>query len=205
LEHCEKEIKIAVARPAVLKTRLRSLGAALVRRRHFEDNYILDFADGRIRRERCLLRLRWSGARAILTFKGPSRIRGGIKERRELETRISDGQLLLKIFRSLGLQCGFQYQKYRSLYRRNGTLITLDETPIGFYAELEGKPASIHRTAKLLGYTEREYITATYHDIFRSYLKRNRIYRRDMLFDIKSRQRGYLPMDIFHRCDHLDP
>lgn len=187
MEHRETEIKLKPDAPLTrVAARLRSLGATLHRSRHFEDNYILDDPRGRLRRDGSLLRVRLTPAGATLTFKGPRRIVRGTKTRDELEAEISDGALLLKILRRIGMRCTFRYQKYRTIYRHASTLITLDETPMGDYLEIEGSPGGIARFAKRIGFTKSDFITATYHELFVSYRKAHRIKSRNMTFGIKS-------------------
>ncbi len=187
MEHRETEIKIKPDAPlARVAARLRTLGATLDRPRHFEDNYILDDPRRRLRHGGSLLRVRLTPAGATLTFKGPRRMVRGTKARDELEAEVSDGALLLKILAQIGMRCAFRYQKYRTIYRHSSVLITLDETPMGDYLEIEGSPGGIARFAKRAGFGRENFITATYHELFMSYKKIHRIKSRDMLFGIKS-------------------
>lgn len=167
-------------------SRIRSLGATLHRRRRFEDNFLLDTSDRRVGRIGGLLRIRIERPSARLTWKGPARIVGGTKTRTEVETGLGDGRIVLEILRKVGFEAVFRYQKYRTTYRYGRLLITLDETPIGNYAELEGTPGSIRRFASRLGRTQEEFITGSYRDLFLRYKARNRLRARDMVFGIKS-------------------
>jgi len=182
----ETEIKLRVSRPDALKNRLRSLGATLWRRRHFEDNYILDFPDGKLRRKGLLLRVRMTAGRSTLTFKGPSRIASRTKSRRELETELMNGEETLKILGLLGLQVQFRYQKFRTEFRKGRTLLMLDETPIGTYLEIEGAAKAIGSLARKVGYKREDFITDTYFKIFRKCSVGNRFQGRNMIFDITS-------------------
>jgi adenylate cyclase class 2 len=197
LEHRETEIKLkldaSVPRTAA---RLRSLGATLHRPRHFEDNFILEDSGGKLRRAGSLLRVRLTPAAAFLTFKGPRRIVGGTKEREEIEMEIQDGPHLLKILGRSGMKCTFRYQKYRTIYRHASVLITLDETPIGNYMELEGPRGGIARFARRLGFGREDFITETYHGLFVSYRKANHIKFGNMLFGIDSPRGLRRAMDI---------
>jgi adenylate cyclase class 2 len=186
LIHREAEIKLRVERPSLFKARLRDLGAVLLRSRHFEDNHIMDFEDERLRRSNSLLRLRIAGKKAYLTFKGPSRILSGTKARREMESELIEGRTVLRILYLLRLRCHFRYQKHRTIFRLSRTMITLDETPIGNYAEIEGEPVSIKRIAKKLGFEEKHFITDTYLELFNKYRNKNRVRSRHMKFGIKA-------------------
>ena len=182
----ETEIKLLVRDPARLKSRLRSLGATLARRRHFEDNFVFDLPDRRLRRRGSLLRVRLTDGKATLTFKGPSRIVARTKSRMELETDVVDGGKTRRILELLGLRCQFRYQKFRTVYQKGNALITVDETPMGIYFEIEGSPRSIRTIARHLGFQEGDFITATYVDLFRKYRRANRIQNRNMMFGIRA-------------------
>lgn len=162
----EIEVKLPVADRRAIRRRLTELGFKPAVKRHFERNSLLDFPDRRLRKEGCLLRLRYEGGRSLLTFKG-RRVRSGrFKVRPEIETRITDGALISEILERLGLRVAFRYEKYRTIFRRasdpGGTEIAYDETPIGTYLELEGPRRWIDRVARELDYRPADYITASY-------------------------------------------
>jgi hypothetical protein len=56
--------------------------------------------------------------------------------------------------------------------------LSLDETPIGDFLEVEGDPEQIHRCAAALGFSRQAYETRSYLEIYRS-----RGGTGDMLFD----------------------
>ena len=66
----------------------------------------------------------------------------------------------------LGLRSKFRYEKYRTTFRVRGVQVDLDETPVGIFVELEGKPGAIDRVARDLGFSSRDYIRATYYDLY---------------------------------------
>ena len=92
----------------------------------------------------------------------------------EIEVELSDAATARMILLSLGYKPVFWYEKYRTEYRRKGWpgLVTLDETPIGVYLELEGAPDWIDRVAETLGYSQELYITSSYGDLFRQRQRR---------------------------------
>ena len=186
MENRETEIKLRVDHPALLKSRLRSLNAKLIRRRHFEDNLVLDFPNRSMRRRGVLLRLRRTEGRVTLTFKGPGRVIARTKVRLELETEVSDGDSTLRLLEMVGLRCAFRYQKYRTIYRKGKCLITFDETPIGNYAEVEGPRSEITILARSIGFRDSEFITATYSDLFKKYKNFNRVGDKNMIFGMKT-------------------
>ncbi len=169
MRHYETEIKLEVRNSDGLERRLAQLGLRRVEPRHFETNVLFDYADRRLRHARCLLRLRFVDSRGIMTFKGPPVRARGYKIRREIETTVSDCIGATEIFRSLGLQPMFRYEKYRTVYasRRKASTagsaeLAYDETPIGNYFELEGPRSWIDRMARRLGYARRDYIASSY-------------------------------------------
>jgi adenylate cyclase class 2 len=171
--HRETEIKLPVRDSQALRRRLRRLGFRRVQARHFERNYLFDFPDQRLRKARCLLRLRFAGRQGILTFKGVPPHSGVYKTRREIETPVGDGPVLREMLEELGLREGFRYEKYRTIYAPHGQRkgaegphLFYDETPIGDYLELEGSEQWIDKVAQELGYSRKEYITCGYPSLY---------------------------------------
>ncbi len=170
----ETEIKLEVQKPRALKRRLAELGFQPVKARHFESNLLFDFPNLRLRKARCLLRLRFADRHGLLTFKGAPLPSREYKIRGEIETGVEDGNRLRQILESLGLQETFRYEKYRTAYATRGRwtnaetpLLVYDETPIGNYLELEGPKRWINAVARRLGYRRQEYITASYATLYR--------------------------------------
>ena len=58
----------------------------------------------------------------------------------------------------------------------------LDETPIGNFLEIEGRPKWIDRTARVLGFSAGDYITTSYGSLYRIYCRENGVSRKDMVF-----------------------
>ncbi len=146
---------------------LRRAGFRVSKRRIFEQNALFDDAERHLRRAHKGLRLRKCGARTILTFKGPPQP-GKHKNREELEMDLGDGRTFFEILARLGYRPMFRYEKYRTEYRqgRSTGRALLDETPIGVFLELEGPPRWIDRSARALGFSEADYVTASYADLF---------------------------------------
>jgi adenylate cyclase class 2 len=170
----ETEIKLAVKNPKDLRWRLAELGFRPVQARHFESNYLFDFSDQRLRKSRCLLRLRYAGHQGLLTFKGAPLQSRDYKIRREIETHVEDGHRLGEILRNLGMREVFCYEKYRTIYAPRGKgdvtdapHLVYDETPVGNFLELEGPQRWIDEVARQLGYSRQEYITDSYATLYR--------------------------------------
>ena len=164
----EVEVKIAVPDLAVIAQLLPTLGFQVTEERKFESNTIWDTGDKSLRSSGEIVRLRQFGDRYTVTYKGPSLLGGKHKQREELESSLTSLTALERIFTRLGLSPSFRYEKYRTECQRPDRrgIVTLDETPIGHFIELEGDPAWIDRTAQELGFPESSYLTASYATLY---------------------------------------
>jgi len=138
-----------------------------------ETNYLYDFSDQRLRKARCLLRLRFEGRQGVLTYKGAPLPSDQYKIRREAETLVSDGRRVREILEAVGLRENFSYQKFRTVYALRGGAKTpgppyleYDETPIGDYLELEGPGPWIDQVAFRLGYSRQDFIIRSYATLY---------------------------------------
>jgi adenylate cyclase, class 2 len=91
------------------------------------------------------------------------------------------------ILARLGHHPVFRYEKFREEYERPGQhgTITLDETPIGSFLELEGAPKWIDRTARQLGFSRADYITRSYGNLYLAYCREHGIIPSDMTFSLR--------------------
>jgi len=160
--HRETEIKLRIEAPAARRLLARH-GFHITRRRVFESNVVYDTPGLDLRRKGLLLRLRRAGRRVTLTFKGPATNRRH-KSREEMETEVSNFELLDRIMKGIGFEAVFRDEKYRTEYSpaKGPRTVMLAVTPIGDFLELEGEPAWIDRTARLLGFDQSAYITDSY-------------------------------------------
>ena len=178
----EVEIKLAVPGAAAARRLLRAKGFRVFKPRVFESNDVLDTPEQRLRAAGSLLRIRSVKREVTLTFKGPP-ANSKHKSRQELEVNVSEEHMLARILERLGFRRVFRYQKYRTEFRRGKAgIVTLDETPIGTYLELEGPPNWIDRTARLLGFTETDYITLSYGQLYLDWCARHGRKPGDMVF-----------------------
>lgn len=177
----EVEIKFRLTDLPALQRRLRHLGFRRRTPRTFESNTLYDFPGARLRRRGQLLRLRRYGNAWTLTFKGKGRS-GRHKSRREIESRVAQGEQVAEIFAAVGMVPSFRYEKYRSEWSDGAGKVVLDETPVGDFGEIEGSPAWIDRTAEALGLSRRDYITDSYAQIFVKWKKSSRSPAREMTF-----------------------
>lgn len=207
----EIEIKLRVADPRALRLQLKRLQADEIIPRRFESNTLYDTTSRNLKRHGQLIRIRIeqlgsggsqtkpkpTGA-ALLTYKGPSPSlraskrfrtkpsdRSRFKIMKEVEVVVDPGEQMSRILKALGLGPVFRYEKYRTTYEIPGVpglKVEFDETPIGLFLELEGAPGLIDRAARLLGYSQSDYLTESYGALYIAECRRSRRRPSDMLF-----------------------
>lgn len=173
----ETEVKIRVHDAPSARNLLERHGFAVSVERLFESNTVYDTVGGDLRCRGELLRIRGigpscsaTGSAGVLTFKGAA-VPGKHKSRQELETTVADRLVLEAVLLRLGMTPMFRYEKYRTEYLRaeGGGIVTIDETPIGTFLEIEGAPDWIDATAAELGFSESDYLLASYGALYRDY------------------------------------
>ena len=184
----ETEVKIPIGERGITlddaRARIEPLGFTPHKPRVFERNLVFDLPNASLRESRQLLRLREAGGHSTLTYKGGPATGGKHKAREERETSVGNFEEMSVILERLGYSITFIYEKYRTEYSKGdepGT-ITVDETPIGNFLELEGEPAWIDATAKLLGFAESDYLTSSYGAIYVDWCRKNGIAPANMQF-----------------------
>lgn len=179
----EIEIKLRIESASSARRILQRAGFRVRHRRVFEDNIVFDTADLALRQAGKLLRVRHAGQDVLVTYKGPA-TPGKHKSREEIEVMSSHAGRTALIFERLGFGRVFRYQKYRTEYARPRELgvVTLDETPIGCFLEVEGAPRWIDRTARRLGFQASDYITASYGGLYLESRKQQHDLPADMVF-----------------------
>ena len=107
----------------------------------------------------------------------------------------AQGRELGAILERLGYRPSFEYQKYRTEYRRPGSrgLILVDETPVGDYLELEGPPRWIDRTALELGFRPEDYILDSYGGLYLAWCREKGMEPGHMVF---AEKKGLLPLQF---------
>jgi adenylate cyclase class 2 len=186
----EVEVKLEVRDdPAAVRRMLRRLGYRVRVARALEVNLLFDTRGRMLQRSGRLIRLRRLGRHNLLTFKGVSRS-AKHKTREEIETEISDPRALENILDRLGFHPVFRYEKYRTEFHRKSEagVVTLDETPIGNYLEAEGPPGWIDGTARELGYSPGDYITASYGRLYLEWCRKRGSTPGNMVF--RARHQG---------------
>ena len=197
MRHRETEVKVRVTDLPATRKQLRSLGFRPVHRRSLEDNLLLDTPDRALRQVRSILRLRRYGSRWLLTYKGTPDLDLNYKSRVELETEVKEPGAIRSILEALGFRPVFRYQKYRVQYRQpDGSggprgprgEVSLDETPVGNFLELEGSRAWIDRVARQLGLARSDYVTASYGALYLDDCRMRGVPPGDMVFSERARR-----------------
>jgi adenylate cyclase class 2 len=177
----EIEIKFRVTDVRTLTRRLRAAGFRQITRRTHESNTLYDLPGEVLRQRGELLRLRKYGTGWLLTHKAKGKVTQH-KARVETETGIDDGEQLEKILLALGYVPSFRYEKFRAEWSDGKGHVVLDETPIGFFGEIEGPARWIDRTARSLGIVREAYITDAYAELFFAWKRRTQSPANEMTF-----------------------
>ena len=164
----EVEIKLALRDLVEARARIEQAGLEISHPRTFEANFVFDTPGRTMAQAGLLIRLRQFGPTFSLTYKGPA-ARGKHKSREELEVQFNDLATLQLILERLGYEVSFRYEKYRTEFTDGVGTVTVDETPIGDFLELEGSPDWIDRMAQRLGFSEDEYLTQSYGALYNRY------------------------------------
>lgn len=186
----ETEVKIPFAGdPQQARALIERHGYAVSEPRTLESDQLFDHAGAELKAADQLLRLRRSGARSTVTYKGPA-ARERYKSREEIEFDVSDASNFELVLKRLGYTPGFRYEKYRTKFAgahepgiMTPGVITIDETPIGVFLELEGPRDWIDSTALRLGLSPSEYCTASYAALYREYLRSHQGAPANMVFN----------------------
>ena len=177
----EIEIKFRIENLPALTRALRQAGFKRITRSTHEMNSLYDLPGQKLRKRDEMLRLRKYGETWTLTHKAKSQA-GRHKVRVELETPVENGQQMDAILRALGFTPTFHYEKYRAEWSDGKGHVVVDETPIGNFGEIEGKPRWIDRTARALGISPGDYITQTYAPMFFEWKRRTHSNAKEMTF-----------------------
>lgn len=177
----EVEIKFQVDHLRALNRKLRKAGFRIKTRRTHEMNTLYDLPGSVLRKRKELLRVRQYGTEWKLTHKsGSTRERHSSRE--ELETKVDDGKAMHGILTALGYSPSFRYEKFRAEWSDEKGDIVVDQTPIGNFCEIEGKPRWIDATAKKLGVRHEDYITKNYATLFAEWKQQTKSKAEEMTF-----------------------
>lgn len=182
----EIEIKFRVAGLRALARKLRGSGFRVVTPRTHELNTLYDLPGEVLRGRKELLRLRKYGSAWTLTHKSKGKV-GQHSARVEVETGVIDGEKMDLILRALGYAPSFRYEKFRAEWTDGKGQVVVDETPIGNFCEIEGRPRWIDATAKALGIAKDDYITRNYATLFLEWKAQTKSRAAEMTFKAVSK------------------
>ena len=109
-------------------------------------------------------------------------------KRIELDTNISDVDAVIKMMPFFGYPKKITWEKKRINFISNNNekldfALSLDETPIGYFLEIESSEKIIEGIIKILGLENLERTNKAYLGLWVDFKKKNNIIDKDMLFD----------------------
>src|SRR5260370_8600882 len=107
----EIEIKFVVKDTKIITEKLRKLGFRIAVGRHRERNYLFDDTAGSLQKAGKLLRVRKTPSGQTVTYKGPISTASKLKHREEIECRIEDADILIRILEEVGFNIRTDYSK----------------------------------------------------------------------------------------------
>ncbi len=168
----ETELKVRLTPDdfRAVRGRLQQLGSRLRTQSQTEVNILFDYSDHRLQETGCALRLRSYGGTSVLTFKGKVEDDPLLKKRPEIETAVTRPEETREILGLLGLHPQFLYSKQREIRTwaiKGGELeICLDQTPVGFFLEIEGREPQIREAARLLDLDLEDAVKESYVSLY---------------------------------------
>jgi len=172
----EVEVKILEVNRAQLKVVLDRLGA----KKAFEgeiETFFFDFENGSIIKAQDLLRLRREESKIQLTYKKVNRTPTA-KIAEEYSVEVSDLEKTRQILQFLGLSVTESMKKHRLSYALGSVRFDIDKyegkySYIPEFLEIEAEnPASVHKHAKLLGFSDMDCLPWSTQDLITHYSSR---------------------------------
>ena len=199
----ETEAKFYVLHLDQISMRLQELTAHLIQPRLLEKNYRFDLPNGSLGSSGRVLRLRQDD-KARLTFKSAGQHQNGVMDRQEIEFVVEDFGKARQFLQALGYQESMYYEKYRTTYEIEDTLVMLDELPYGDFVEIEGETAEqIQAVAAKLDLDWYAAIDRSYTALFEYLRKTMRLSFTALAFDnfksirVSPEQLDVQPADLF--------
>lgn len=162
----EKKYRLTKKQREEVLRRLPAIGATR-QGEDFEVNTL--YAGEAIEERHCVLRLRRTEDRAILTYKERFPTRSDIKHQREDETGVDDPDALELILEALGFSPALVYEKRRETWQLGKTEIVVDELPFGLFMEIEGSVRDIEDVENKLAIKRLKAEQATYPQMARKH------------------------------------
>lgn len=153
----EIEVKILEVIPKKIKQSLIRNKAKLIMARNKQINYFYENED--TKDGKATVRIRKDNLGFTLTIKSRLKVISDHKVMDEYEVKIDDGERLRKGLELIGFKQIGQGELYREDWKLFDCLVSIGEFPrIPPYVEIEGSKKNILRVAKILGYSEKDFV-----------------------------------------------
>ncbi|MGV8163033.1 MAG: class IV adenylate cyclase [Candidatus Nanoarchaeia archaeon] len=167
----EVELKILEINIKDIDKRIISLGGNK-KGKFLIKSAFFDFPDGRIKKNKELLRLRTVGDKVELVYKQNSHNEHYFKVCDEHQVELDSFENAELLLAALGLKKIRYYEKYRTSYTLKDLKIEIDELPgVPAFLEIEGEKKEIEHTVVLLGFSMQDTTTMTGSDVLKKYGK----------------------------------
>ena len=171
----EEEIKLAVHDIPVILLKIRSV-AKYVRTEYLRD--VIYGVSGEKKKIRLRVQDNFEFRLVDATHKYKIAVEDGIKK--EIEEILYKGNSCENALKIISSQGSFveenSYEKTRVIFAgSHNTEITLDIYPYGAWIEIEGESSSIHKVAKQLGFTQKDYIETSADDLYLAWIKKHNL------------------------------
>jgi adenylate cyclase, class 2 len=171
----EIEVKILEINKQQIEEKLRILGATKI----FDGELLtlfFDFQDGRIRKEKNVLRLRKEQGKIELTYK-KVQVQKEAKVAEEFSVEVSNIETMTEILRNLGLVVNQKMLKNRTSYKLGEVRFDIDKYKevyefIPEFLEIEGSSVDIKKYAAILGFQEKDCLTWSTDELVKYYNKK---------------------------------
>ena len=178
----EIEVKFLLSDYAALMEKVSALQLPCTQVRVHEFNLRYDLPDGSLLAKKQVLRLR-QDVQAHITFKGPGMVEDDVLLRKEIEVVVSDFDTTDRLLKALGYEVVMIYEKFRANYLVGDVTLSVDETPLGLFIELEGQnPAQLRQAAARLALSWSERINLSYSALLWRYNRSSNHSFRDLSF-----------------------
>lgn len=180
----EIEVKIPLSDLSASLKKAESMNLECIQPASHEINYRYDTPERTLSATGQVLRLRKTGDIATITYKRKQEGNSsGIAVREEIETNVTDFDAARLLLERLGFSVFFIYEKERSIYQLDDTVLMFDHTPIGDFLEIEGPDeTAIQKSALIMELPWSERTAESYSSLFKKWLKHTDRQQRDMIF-----------------------
>lgn len=164
----EIEAKFPRADHALVRERLKQLGANCTQTERMMTRLIMDYPDKRLQTERNgWVRIRDEGDKVTCTYK--EALEGKFGAAHEIEFSVGSYEKAAELFKALGLSVQSEQQSKRETWEYQGVEIVLDQWPwLEPFIEIEGPDeASVYRVSEALGFAWDKAVFGTVITLYR--------------------------------------